>query len=1320
MKTVNIATYGISPNMCKDCTVPLQKALAQIKEDEEETVLEFPSGEYHFYKEHATLKNYHTSNTDTLDYPEKIIGILLEGQNNLTINGNGSMFIFHGNMMALAIVDSKNIKLENFSWDYPSAPTGEMVIEEVDKRRVVYRIPQNQKFELVDNQLIWFEDSPLSEERYWQFSNDELACNVMVYEPDMPRIARHNLDESPFFGTKQIKIISEQLVEITYEQDIPSFYQKDIRFEITRNEYRETAGAFIWQSENVSISSVFVHYLYGFGWLSQMSKGISFDNCYFGPRKDSDRMTASFADFIHVSGGAGLVKVENCHFAHAHDDAINIHGSFMKVVQVIDEHTVRLRYEHRQQGGFPQFYTGNQVAFYRDDNLAQVGTKYTVKTAIFMSDEKEMDITFEENVADELGEEMQFGLAYVAENMTYVPAVIIRRNHFELIPTRGILCTTSKPVVISENTFRHITMSSIYLSGDSKEWYESGKIGNMFIYKNDFGVGSSKYDILAEPITSITQESEQIIHENIFIIGNQFTKDMKEAISMNRSNYSIDVCDEKKQEHMRLWYQTPAKHDYEGWETQSIPLGNGDLGCNIFGGVECEYIQLNEKSLWSGTTLGVDGNTNGNGKLDFGYSLRRIQTLLGEGKVDEATEAMEHLQGDEIGLGAYQDFGEMEILFPELSDKNTSAYRRELDIETAIASVEFRQDSKSYKREYFASYPENVIVGKLSGEQMHCRLQIIPKQRIISLEQNENMIWLTGQTGELSESQHFAAAIYCDTDGNVSSEDGFITISKAENITFYMSIQTDYDRVYPLYRTTEDIVKKVKDRVTRACEKGYEIIKAEHIADYKSLYERVELSLGTQCRAMLPTDKLLEMHKAGIDETYLPVLLYQYGRYLLIAASREGGLPANLQGVWNASNQPMWQSDYHLNINLQMNYWGAHTANLAECVTPLVDYVNESLVIPGRVTAYHCTGIGTGDVKKADGWLVHTQNNIFGHTGPGSAWRWGWDPSAGGFIMQNVYEHYRFTRDIHYLNEHIYPALEEASKMWSQLLIWDEQGRRLVVSPCFSPEHGPVSMGATFDQQMIWQLFNDTIEAANELVKQGFETVVDLVIIEEIKRQIVLLKPYKIGNWGQILEWQEEDSWVNRGFDDKQVTPNHRHISHLLGVYPEFNSCFKEEQYQKAAKISLIDRKDEVEDDYIPSWSKALKICIWARLLNAEKCVWYVKKMIEDNILPNLWSVHPPFQIDGNYGYTAGINEMLIQSHDEQIHILPALPKEWQSDGFFTGLVARGNVVVDCRWENGKIQKLVVTARSDVTCVVVWEETKKCIDLTSGEVKKLV
>lgn len=746
----------------------------------------------------------------------------------------------------------------------------------------------------------------------------------------------------------------------------------------------------------------------------------------------------------------------------------------------------------------------------------------------------------------------------------------------------------------------------------------------------------------------------------------------------------------KPKSNLTLWYLNESENDHKGWECEALPIGNGDMGCKIFGGIAKERIQFNEKSLWTGDTVGVNGCDNGNANGDFGKSMKEIQKLLADGDYGAAEKNMHRLQGDEIGLGAYQNFGDAYFDFKTINADSASSYVRSLDLETAVSKVEFTYGGAAYTREYFASHPDHVCVFRFTGKDLAVRVSLVSAQTGGRVTAQADTLMLTGSIG--TDPLKYCAAFRIITDGSLHASADALDVEKANEITVYACFKTNYGFDYPRYR--DDLIdpeEYTKRTIDAAVKKGFDRVRKNHIEDYQALFSGVRLDIGQETPD-IPTDMLLYKYFRGTPSKALEHLFFQYGRYLLISSSRADGLPANLQGVWNDSNTPAWQSDYHLNINLQMNYFPALVGNMNETVLPLIRFVNKCLMIPGRASAYKWFNIGDGDTAKPTGWVASTQNNIFGHTGFGSDWRWGWAPTAGAFILENTFEYYLFTKDIELLEKEIYPAMQEHALLWSQLLIEDKKTGRLVSSPGFSPEHGPVSLGNTFDQQMVWELYNNVLRASADLIAAGKENAVNGALIETLQKQIVRLQPNHIGNWGQVKEWIEEDNWKKRGVRTHNVALHHRHTSHLMGLYPGTMFSPEEKELFEAARVSLNDRGDRGQ-----GWSKALKICEWARLLDGDRAHRLLSEQLKYNTLYNLWDIHPPFQIDGNFGASAGICEMLLQSHTGVVHVLPALPSCWNT-GSFSGLMARGNFEISCSWENSAVKELRILSKSGGTC----------------------
>ncbi|KXA12697.1 glycosyl hydrolase family 95 catalytic domain-containing protein [Clostridium perfringens] len=726
---------------------------------------------------------------------------------------------------------------------------------------------------------------------------------------------------------------------------------------------------------------------------------------------------------------------------------------------------------------------------------------------------------------------------------------------------------------------------------------------------------------------------------------------------------------------LALWYDEPATK----WENEALPIGNGYMGGMIFGSVSSERIQYNEKTLWSGGPGAWEGYNGGN-KEGAWEAVQEIRKILAEGGTP-SNDLYQRVCGDQRAYGAYQNFGDIFLDFKSHEESKVTNYRRELNIEESLSTVKYNYKGVNYEREYFCSYPDNVMVIKLKADKassltVDVRNEGAHNGKNLSVE--NNTLILSGaieDNGMKYESQ----IKVINTGGSIQDKEDRISVENADEITIIMSAGTDYVNEYPTYKG-EDPHSAVTERINNAVNLGYDELKSRHIEDYKNLFDRVNLNLG-ELKLDKPTDEMLNEYKTNQSNS-LETLFFQYGRYLLISSSREGSLPANLQGVWNNSNNPPWSSDYHFNVNIQMNYWPAEVANLSETAIPLVEYV-ESLREPGRKTAeMHC-GI-EGAMENKNGWTVNTMNNPFGFTAMGWEFDWGWAPTSNAWISQNLWEHYNFTDDKDYLRENIYPIMKEAAQFWTQFLVeyTHSDGKTyLVSSPSYSPEHGPRTVGTTFDQELIWQLFTDTIKASETLgVDEEFRAEL------ENKRER-LLKP-QIGKHGQVQEWKDD-------IDDPNN--NHRHISHLVGLYPgtQINQKDTPELYE-AAKVTMNHRGDGGT-----GWSKANKINLWARLLDGDRAHRLLENQLTTSTLENLFDTHPPFQIDGNMGAVSGMAEMLVQSHLGTINPLPALPTAWE-DGSFDGLKARGNFEVSANWNNNSLNLLKIKSGSGNDCYLEY------------------
>ena len=759
---------------------------------------------------------------------------------------------------------------------------------------------------------------------------------------------------------------------------------------------------------------------------------------------------------------------------------------------------------------------------------------------------------------------------------------------------------------------------------------------------------------------------------------------------------------------LSIWFDTPnVVEEHTAWESQSLPIGNGSLGANIIGSVDTERITFNEKTLWRGgpnTAKGAEYYWNVN--KQSAHVLDEIRKAFTEGDQQKAEMLTRQNFNSEVPyevdrekpfrFGNFTIMGEFHVE-TGLDTLGISDYKRILSLDSALAVVQFKKDNVAYQRSYFISYPANVMVMRFSADRAGMQNLVFSytpnsiSQGSLSGDGDKGLVFSASLN---NNGMKYVVRIQAETKGGTLSNTGCrLTVKGADEVVFYVTADTDYKMNFnpdfkdPKTYVGVDPAETTCQWINNAVMQGYTALFQHHYSDYAALFNRVRLNLNPTVKTSdIPTPQRLKNYRNGRPDYYLEELYYQFGRYLLIASSRAGNMPANLQGIWHNDVDGPWRVDYHNNINVQMNYWPACPTNLSECMLPLVDFIR-TLVKPGEKTAQSYFG--------ARGWTASISSNIFGFTTPleSQDMSWNFNPMARPWLATHIWEYYDYTRDLNFLKETGYELIKSSADFAVDFL-WHKPDGTYMAAPSTSPEHGPVDQGATFVHAVVREILLDAIEASKVLG-------VDKKKRKQWNNVLSKLVPYKIGRYGQLMEWSTD-------IDDPK--DEHRHVNHLFGLHPGHTvSPVTTPELATAAKVVLLHRGDGAT-----GWSMGWKLNQWARLQDGNHAYTLFGNLLKNGTMDNLWDTHPPFQIDGNFGGTAGVTEMLLQSHMGFIQLLPALPNAWK-DGSVSGICAKGNFEVDMIWENNQLKEATVHSGAGGNCVIKYGDKMLSFKTIKGQ-----
>ncbi len=893
-------------------------------------------------------------------------------------------------------------------------------------------------------------------------------------------------------------------------------------------------------------------------------------------------------------------------------------------------------------------------------------------------------------------------------------------------------------VVASVNVNTRGTLSPLSVSAMDIKWVGDAAVSGLrLVYST---TGSVTDDVVAPVSTSTSQvkfDRELSAGDNYFIfvadvaddavIGSNLKLDIT-GVTVGGDNVSVEMPETDGIEIAdiidytmgnALWFDTPNSstaglaiwntNDFSTtdtnpdqlWERKSFPIGNGSFGGNILGGVNRERVVLNEKTLWKGgPATGASTYWNMNRTVSES-TLNSIRTYLASGQTSTASSLVSsnyrgNIDYDSRRFGSYTVMGEAYVS-TGINETGVTNYKRIVNMDRSIVVVEFEKDGTKYQRRYFCSYPDSVMVWRYTseGEAQNLTFSFVTPQVINSVTAGNGSLLYDGKLSNNNMKWALRVDVRTNDGGTVTANANTrtITVTGSNDVEFILAGDTDYVMNFdPDFTDASafvgvDPVMSVNKMVNSALTKTYDQLYDTHYADYSELFNRVEIEINPDQKfENKPTPTRLSSYRRGTLDHELEQQYFQYGRYLLISSSRAGNMPANLQGMWHNNSEGPWRVDYHNNINLQMNYWPATCTNLLECFTPFIDYVR-GLVKPGEKTAQA--------YYQARGWTAEVSTNIFGFTAPlnSTSMDWNYNPTAGPWLATQIWEYYDYTRDKEWLREIGYPIIKSSANFVSDLLYL--HNGTYTSAPSYSPEHGSCDLGATYANAVTREVLDEAIKAAEILGDNASE-------LDEWKDRLSKMYPYQVGRYGQLQEWYNDIDTYN---------DTHRHTNHLFGLHPGSSiNVLEDTDLADACKETLRQRGDEAT-----GWSMGWKLNHWARLLDGDHAYVLFQNLLKNGTADNMWDLHPPFQIDGNFGGTAGVSELFLQSHNGMLHLLPALPSSW-TDGKITGLRTRGNFEVDVIYAGGKLDHAVITSNAGEPCKVYYNGKEKEFSTVKGGV----